>query len=130
MEVSYEVDDVRRIVRWVLRGPVDIRELVSTLADIMTNDDFVPGMATLWDARSADVSGVSRGDLELLGSFNRSTSDTRGVGKQAVVVSSDLQFGIARMADVLGASPNRETMTFRTMEEAEAWLASGDDPTD
>ncbi len=43
----------------------------------------------------------------------------------ALVVSDDFSFGVARMHQVLGESPNLEVSVFRDLSTAEGWALRG-----
>ena len=65
-----------------------------------------------------------RGDLaDKLGSLAMWLDS--GKARLAIVASDDLNFGVARMHEVLGASPNLEIAVFRDLSAAEEWALGG-----
>ena len=125
MSIDFEIDCSKGIV-WVrASGPIDISDVFERAVDALDHPDFVPGMPTVWDMREADLSAYGQADMRLAGVRNRDLAERRGTARMAVVVSDDFSFGVARMHQVLGESPNLEVSVFRDLSAAERWALRG-----
>jgi len=74
-----------------------------------------------------DLTGVTRLDVSTeevrrISELNLKISELTGPGRIAIAASSDLAFGMSRMYGALVSTKNWTVATFRTMEEARAWL--------
>ncbi len=81
------------------------------------------GCAELIDARSAS-SAVSAADVRTLVALLRKWSELYQLGPTAVVVSTDLAYGMLRMLDIL-VEQFCVIQPFRDMEMAQRWLYEG-----
>jgi hypothetical protein len=87
-----------------------------------------PTLLQLWDMTEAGVgSTTSEGLAQFVAKAARLGQERAG-GKTAVVVRSDLQFGLARMSEAFAAShPLPYTLrVFRDRDQALAWLTGPD----
>ncbi len=126
--IDFEIDRSKGIV-WVrVSGAVDIPAVFERGVDFLDHPDFVPGMPTVWDLREADLSAIGEADMRLVGLRNRDLAERRGRARMALVVSDDFSFGVARMHQVLGESPNLEVSVFRDLSAAEGWALRSDGP--
>lgn len=87
---------------------------------------FKRGMPTLWDLRAVeDLQRVTRRELETILVAASARIDDRGSGHTAVVMDSDLGFGLGRMFEMMSEEDLPITMrVFRDRKEAETWLTS------
>jgi len=78
----------------------------------------------LWDFLEGDFSAMPSSDLTVIVDAAKSLSDMRPGGKSALVGSSDLLFGLARMYASLAEVMSHPiaNRAFRSKEEALAWL--------
>lgn len=111
--LDYEIDAQRRLVTLTFTGPVS-EEDVGDARDRVTGDPaFRPEYAWLVDALGADVRTLSAPLLR-----KRATRPpTRAA--MAIVVSTDLGYGLARMYETLSAG---RVAVFRAREPALEWL--------
>ena len=88
-----------------------------------------PTKNALWDLTAVSEINLTSEEIEQIASYQqRQKSAIRIEGKTAIVASKDLIYGLGRMFQSL-SEMNRvpfAVMIFRTMEEAEAWLANKD----
>ena len=59
-------------------------------------------MARLWDARNADLTGLTREDFRLIGDAARATELSSPGVRVAFLVARDVDFGIGQAFRVLG----------------------------
>ena len=97
-------------------------------------DAYYAGVWTrliLWDFSSADLSRIKTEEVASLVQSTLRYSDRRKDGRTALLLPSDLAFGMGRMfemlADLQGDSPTTvQYRSFRDRSEAFAWLQGSD----
>ncbi|MEW6500016.1 MAG: hypothetical protein AB1456_00860 [Thermodesulfobacteriota bacterium] len=80
----------------------------------------------LWDLSGADLAGLTMEQLRQILSVAQGYGHLRPNGKTAIVVASNLGFGLGRMYEIL-CELDRHPIplrVFKTMAEAREWLAS------
>ena len=122
MHIDRKTDAATRVVVLTVSGELGNRELVS-LADELANareveDDF----SLLIDLRQADGKTVTRAGVQALVERPLVLSPE---SRRAVVVPSDLGFGMARMYELLRQNRGGATRVFRDYDEARRWVETG-----
>ena len=81
-------------------------------------------MNALWDFRKGSMAQLLSGDLERIADNAVLHSEKRAGGKTAIVVSRDLEYGLARVLDTLRDIRKLpyQIEVFRSVEEANQWL--------
>ena len=123
MPFSYSFDLDRNLLRqrlWDRVTAADLRELV-----IVTRCDplYRTKLNILADLRDAQVD-IKYNDMLDYAHFLSGTSE---IGRQAIVVARQLEFGMARMYQQLTEQSvqRADLKVFRDMDEAEQWVLSG-----
>jgi hypothetical protein len=122
MAITHQTDPERNFVTLIAEGIITDEDLASCRADLVKNSLFRPGMKILADFRAAE-----RFSLSMKGVFQRVESD-RSLepelknSRQAVVTSSDLLFGMARVYQARMSEVFDKIEIFRDMDAAKAWL--------
>ena len=123
MPMTYTIDKEARLVRFKGHGLLTDDEMVAGVAAMREDPDLEPDMNSLSDMRDIEVGFTTKGVMETIGVMARS-SDRRSAAKAAIVASSDIAFGMARMfqaqSDIKGQDP--AFRIFRDMDEACEWL--------
>jgi hypothetical protein len=90
--------------------------------------DAQPTLSILSDYRELDPSGLTASDIERIrmSALIKIKGKFRKV-KEAIVVSSALAYGLARMFDALIYAETYELNVFMDIGEAKAWLGLGHD---
>ncbi len=122
MHLEIDIDSVRPLARIRIVGAFDVSEFSAGLTELIERPDFIPGMPAIWDLREADLMGVTGRDMVAVGEQSRLRADRRGNARVALVVPDDFRFGMARMLQVLGESPNLDMKVFREFGAAEEWI--------
>jgi hypothetical protein len=112
------------IVTHIAQGELSLEEIESEFAARLLNPAFRPGLGVLWDLRGASLTGLTTRQIETLVEFNHERKDARGGGRAAIVVSQNLDYGIARVFQVYAEDLPWETMVFQDLEEATTWVRS------
>jgi hypothetical protein len=121
MPADYVIDLEHRLVRTTLSGVVTGPELRALRERLAADPLFSPEMSGLIDLTDARSPALTTADIRELAS---SAIFSRGA-RRAFVSPTPAMFGLARMFEAyreMRDGPNR-TATFRTVAEAEAWLA-------
>jgi hypothetical protein len=116
-------DEAKGLTVHTCTGAVTQQEV---LVAIRSHYDEKPTPHNLWDLREADLTGLVGIDVQKIASFTKAYSPERPSGKTALVSTSDLGFGLARIYQGMASDPKRpvEVKVFRTLEEAMAWCTS------
>lgn len=121
MAYVYRIDGEFGCIFAKWRGVVTLVDNEAFFHDVEGAPDFRSGLNRLHDFRdarftysAAEVRNVIRDDT--------SAGENHGFRKVAMLVSSDLGFGIARMYQTLSNDPNQEFWPFRDLQAALTWL--------
>jgi hypothetical protein len=97
-----------------------------TLEDTYAHPDFKAEADAMWDLTEA-TGELATEDIRRLADFVGKLVGRTTEGKVALLVSSDFEFGMARMyGSILGGQSSKPMMVFRDRAEAERWLSEGD----
>ena len=123
MEVERLTDRVERMIVLVVSGELDDEGLLRLCEELENAPEEESDFSLLIDLRKASGQDVT-------------TAGTRAVAAQplvlapssrrAVVVPTELGFGMARMYEMLRGASGGATRVFRSYEEAEIWVRTGD----
>ena len=106
-----------------LSGQFDLQDLERCYREMINHPNWVSGLNILWDARECDVDHLQSDDLEDIGKMTTKYRGQRGAGSAAWVVSRDIDFGIARMFEMLNKSKVIFTFcVFNTISEAQKYV--------
>jgi hypothetical protein len=122
--IIVSVDHDRREVRAVAVGPISYEDVKNHVMQ----ERYFGGLAypELFDARGAGISWTPREIREIVALLRRLGQESR-LGPTAVLVSSDVAFGIMRMIEAL-LEDLCEVKPFWNEGEAKEWLASRPPP--
>lgn len=101
---------------------MSLERIEAAVLAVLKMESYKPGLGTLWDLRSADVSRMTSEDLRRMRSSRAQLRDRRGHSRVALLADSDLTFGIARMSGTIAELPGLPIGVFRTEAEAIVWL--------
>ena len=122
MPNSYSIHPEQNLIRQILWGRVTVDELRDITEQIRSDSRYRKGMDVLADLRNAqiDISYAQMTD------YTRFMAGNTTIGRQAIVVSRQLEFGMARMYEQLTESSvlRIDLRVFLDMEEAERWMAT------
>ncbi len=122
MPIEIQVDESRELIVLYCTGNLSKDNLESALTDHYQEN---PGRKTLWDLRQARLNLTGPETEELARSITPLATENEHLhpgGKTAYLVSTDLDFGLARMYQSYSAESPAVLHIFRKWEEAISWL--------
>ena len=122
MSVEIKYDQNRKMLDIAVSGILEIDELTSVFETITNSSDYPPDIKAIWDLRKADFSFADYQFANELAKI-RSRFTRRGSCPSAIIVSSNFQYGLSRMFEMLleGKMPH-QLMVFRDYKEGQKWL--------
>lgn len=122
MPITLEIDVERNLVVRTVSAPVAFEDFADAIQEHLDHPDFRPGMHVLWDIRDVESRPWTSQMAKQMADYAGSLSEKRGVGRFAIIASSDLAYGLSRQYQVIGQDIAPEIGVFRTMEEALEWI--------
>jgi hypothetical protein len=123
MRVNREIDRAGRLVILGVSGALDDQGLIQLAAELRSDPEVKSDYALLIDLRAADGASVTALGVRALAQEPLVLSPT---SRRAVVVASDLGFGMARMYEMLRDERGGAVRVFRDIGEARRWVTGGD----
>ena len=109
-----------------LNGRLRFEEVRDTLEALYASPDFDPAMNALWDVRDANLTDISSDDVRKIAQLVSGRRPKEGFSRVALVVSRDVDFGLARMYEMqLEDGSHSAVRVFRDIGEAMTWLGQG-----
>ena len=121
MKYDITVDAGGRYCEVCLHGRLDLSEYETAMTAFIEHPGVVPGMPTVYDLRDAQLGHLNADAFRVMSATNAQLAARRGRARVAMVVGDPVHFGLARMYQVLGASPNLETQVFTDYAKALQW---------
>ena len=120
-EFQFQTD--RGLVEVRAFGKATLEGFVGLDTKLVEHSCWTPGMRVMFDLRALDLSDLSVEDIHRNADFVRGLSDRLGTARFACVMAKEIDFGLARMFEVLTSEGNQlDIRVFRSMSEAETWL--------
>jgi hypothetical protein len=127
MEFLVHIDKKKNYRSHKITGLINATELYNLLSKFYKSSQFDPNMNSLWDLREADFSAVTSDEVQSFVTIVKKYFGQEGQdNKAAIIVSSNFEYGIARMYEIplsLGTSGN--ITVFKNYDDAENWLEEG-----
>lgn len=121
MPMSYDIDAEGRMVRVRVEGSPSYDELLACFAAYTQDPRFRPGMPILVDDR-ARTESPSAQEIRRMAHDSKAQPQPVEGSRCALLVASDLQFGLSRMYELMMEGGPMEVRVFRDEDEAVAWL--------
>ncbi|MBW2287885.1 MAG: hypothetical protein JRG80_05145 [Deltaproteobacteria bacterium] len=119
MSWHYKIDVPNRLVRTHVDGTLTDADLIDGDSALRNDPEFDPAYFQLLDLREADGSEVTAVGIRALASRPPLFTSS---ARRALVVQTDLGFGMGRMFELLREGKSGEVRVFRSLEEACDWL--------
>ena len=128
MPIVTRIDHEHRIRIHVISDDVDTDTIRDALSETISDPAFDPTMPALWDIRNATGNLSGSQIRELAGAVASLWRDQRPP-RIALLVSSGLQYGLARMYEqYIDLTRKMEMSVFKAEEDALLWLTSSQSP--
>jgi hypothetical protein len=123
VEVSYEVKIAGNIVTVRLCGPLNGAIVSSARDTAHGHADYRPEMNFLYDLQQATLQHATSDDCHMVLGQGKNLEHLRRGTRTAMVVGTDVDFGMCRMYELLSGSADFRYGVFRDLNEAVAWLS-------
>ena len=123
MPVKYQIDTANAVIRTECVGDVTLDEVVNHFRELVRDPNCPERLDVLLDLREQS----SIPESEQLRVVSREVARAGGrvqFGVCAIVAPRDVLYGMLRMFQVFSEAHFREAQVFRTLAEAELWLAA------
>lgn len=121
--MSVDYDGESRVAVVAATGKISPELFRQAMVALTSSPSFPPDVDAIWDLRALDMGGTDGRFTAALVAV-RAEFPSRGGARVAIVAGSDLGFGTGRQFELLAGGASGMA-TFRTVEEARAWLRSG-----
>lgn len=125
MPIAYRIDSERQRIFTQAWGVLTDADLLAHKGRLLRDAAFDPRMPQLSDIRGIERLEVTAAGVRAMVAHDAAHSARRAGHRMALVVPTDEAFGMARMYELMGQREDNGVGVFRTMSEAEAWLAAG-----
>src|SRR5215467_13686505 len=122
MPVIYQIDAASAIIRTRCVGAVTLEEVLAHFRDLVRDPDCPRRLDVLLDL-SEETSLPESEQIKIIAYEISRVRERVEFGTCAVVACSDALYGMIRMFQVFTGELFAETWVFRSLPEAEAWLA-------
>jgi hypothetical protein len=119
MPLTYEIDDMRGVITVTATGELTDQQLIDLHNRFASDPAVRPAFAILFDMRGATDAGVTPEGVRNLAGLPFIVSRE---SKRAVVVRTDLGFGMARMYGLRREARGPAFEVFRDIDEAKRWV--------
>jgi hypothetical protein len=121
MSIDYRIDKSLGLLVLTGRGSIQVEDINACFERLLEDPDYSFVRQELADFREASFT-LDPGDVRKLAQSTRGRPAGHRIDRRAILVASDLQYGLARMFSQLVAPSGQDVQPFRDMEEARAWL--------
>ena len=121
MPISTKTDRSKDLTVFTATGELTFAGQIAAMKEFYEGN---PTKNELWDLRGITGSRISSEELLQVTLFTKQYGHKRQGGKSAMVMNSDLDYGLGRMSGTYGETEQLpwEVMAFRSIDEALAWL--------
>jgi hypothetical protein len=120
MNTSRFIDTEKGIVYTTVTGELTLEEIAADIAGLTSDPSFRPDMPRLFDLRGV-TKLLTADEMARLAQTLRSSPGSKP-SRRALLVGSDLSFGMFRMFTALADGGDVENRVFRDEAEARAWV--------
>jgi hypothetical protein len=115
-----ESDPLRGLAVVRVEGEIGIEDVLSAITRVWKEPAFQQRACVLWDVRGARVDSLHWPEVRRIVGLERSERPDARHARLAFVVSTDVEFGVARMVEGAVANGGVDVRVFRD-DEAGAW---------
>ncbi|HXF10807.1 MAG TPA: STAS/SEC14 domain-containing protein [Desulfuromonadaceae bacterium] len=124
MDVTRTLDPEKKILYTTITGQITLAEIRADMMRLTVVPGYSPEMPGLVDMRGA-TAGLTSDELRQIAETIKANPEVASGARRALLVSSDLMYGLYRMfAAYMSDGPN-EYRVFRDEKQALEWLEEG-----
>ena len=121
MQVHRTIDEIKGIVCTTITGEISLRDIQADMARLASEPSYRPQMRGLIDLRQA-TSLMSTDEMLTLTQLIKSSPRTVSGARRALLVGSDLMYGLYRMFESFSSGGTVHYHVFFDENEARQWL--------
>jgi len=122
MSIDTKIDLEKGEIVHTISGEFSMDEIIHTVDEFWSTRDFPENINVIWDARNTTLHMLTSVELRQFAERTRALSGKMNKGRTAVVVSRDVDFGLARIFEAYLGKLDREVQIFRDVNNAYLWL--------
>lgn len=123
MDFNLSINDKGNYVKVVSSGHLDVEGVVDVLNAVLSCDVWRPGMGLLADYTNSSTIDLNSEKISQISYLVKEHNENLGSGKMAIVMSSDLDYGYARMFQLLTEDYiDKEVNVYRDRDSAIKWI--------
>ena len=104
-------------------GHLDVQGISDVLTAVLSSEEWAPGMSLLADYSNSSTIDLTSEKITHISHMVKEQNDVLGSGKMASVMSSDLDYGYARMFQLLTEDYiDKEVNVYRDRDSAINWI--------
>ena len=122
MPISIETNSELDLTVFKATGTVPFSEQMNVLKIFYEGS---PTKNVIWDFTEVDEVDISNNELHAIVRYTKMQSTRRQKGRTALVVNTELKYGLSRMASIFAEIENTPWAmeVFKNMDEAIAWVS-------
>lgn len=121
MPITHRIDRSLGVVYIQITGRVSPEEQARQLRKLLAEAAFRPGMPWLVDWRDGDASNTSE-EIRMMADTVQRELGRLGAARWAIVVRTDVQYGLTRVFTAFLGDAEIELRAFRKIDDACRWL--------
>ena len=121
MSIEFRFDSEEGLFYATVKGDLDVEDIIATLTEIISHEDFKPGMNGMFDLLASTWESVPE-DLRRIVRFIIENNEMIGLARCAVVVGNDRAYGMSRMFEVFSEETTVDVRIFRALDKAKRWM--------
>jgi len=124
MGVTRTLDPEKHILYTTITGQITVAEVRADMMRLTAVPGYTPDMPGIIDMRGA-TAGLTSDELRQIADTIKSNPKVVSGARRALLVSSDLMYGLYRMFAAYVSDGTIEYQVFRDKEKALAWVEEG-----
>ena len=123
MEFNIVIDTTDNYAKVITSGHIDVSGIAGTLDAIVSDVNWNPGMNLVVDYSDSSTIDLNSEKVSAISHLVKAQKERLGSGKMAIVMTSDLDYGYARMFQLLTEDYiDKEINVYRDSESAIKWI--------
>jgi hypothetical protein len=121
MHITHSIDTDKRIVITTVTGEITVAAVRADITRLADEPGYAPDMPGIVDMRNA-TAGLTSDELRQIAETVKNSPKAVNGARRALLVSSDLMYGLYRMFAAFASDGTTEFRVFRDEKLAHAWI--------